>query len=70
MQLSADDLCRLAVDLAEEHGACAMDVAQRAVIAFEAEGQVERARFWFTLCVFLGDIAERRLNPLQAVTLH
>jgi hypothetical protein len=70
MQLSADDLYRLAADLAEEHGAAAMDYARRAVVSFEAEGAVERARFWFTLCVFLDDITEHRLNPIYPVTIH
>jgi hypothetical protein len=70
MHLSADDLYRLAADLAEEHGASAMDVARRAVVAFEAEGSVERARFWFTLCVFLDDINEHRLDPSFPVTIH
>ena len=70
MQLTADDLCRLAADLADEHGADARDYAQRAVAAFEAEGAVERARFWFTMCVFLDDIAENRLDPDLRQTIH
>lgn len=70
MQLSANDLCRLAAELSEEHGAAAMDYARRAVVSFEAEGAVDRARFWFTLCVFLTDINEHGLNPNRPVTIH
>jgi hypothetical protein len=70
MQLGANDLCRLAADLADEHGADAMAYARRAVLSFEAEGAVERARFWFTLCVFLGDIADHGLSPNRPVTIH
>ncbi|HXC55519.1 MAG TPA: hypothetical protein VNU97_09500 [Rhizomicrobium sp.] len=70
MQLSANDLCRLAADLADEHGADAMDVARKAVVSFEAEGAADRARFWFTLCVLLGDIADHGLNPNFPVTIH
>ena len=70
MQLSADDLYRLASDLAEEHGSFAMDYARRAVILFEADGELDRARFWLTLCVFLGDIVERRLDPSRQVAIH
>ncbi|HEX4303912.1 MAG TPA: hypothetical protein VHZ78_14030 [Rhizomicrobium sp.] len=70
MQLSANDLCRLAADLADEHGADAMDFARRAVVSFEAEGATDRARFWFTLCVFLKDISEHGLSPNRPVTIH
>ncbi|HUO89542.1 MAG TPA: hypothetical protein VMU08_10235 [Rhizomicrobium sp.] len=70
MQLSADDLYRLAADLKDQHGASAMEVARRAVVTFEAEGSVERARFWFTLCVFLDDINAHRLDPDRPVTIH
>jgi hypothetical protein len=69
-QLSANDLCRLAADLSDEHGEDAMIYARRAVVAFEAEGAVERAQFWSTLCVFLSDITEFGLDPDMPVTLH
>ena len=55
---------------ADEHGAAAMAYARRAVVSFEAEGAVDRARFWFTLCVFLTDIGEHGLNPDRPVTIH
>jgi hypothetical protein len=70
MLLSADDLYRIAADLAEEHGASAMDYARRAVVSFEADGALDRARFWLTVCVFLDDIVERRLDPAVQVTIH
>jgi hypothetical protein len=69
-QLSANDLCRLAADLSEEHGAQAMTYARRAVVTFEAEGAIDRARFWLTLCVILNDIEEYGLNPDMPVTLN
>ena len=37
--------------------------AYRAVVSLEAEGEGERAYFWFLLLVMLGDIASHRLNP-------
>jgi hypothetical protein len=70
MELNAGDLCRLAADLAAEHGDAARDYARRAVISLESEGAVERARFWFTLGVFLDDIALRRLDPDRAIVIH
>lgn len=68
--LTANDLYAIAVDLAEEHGDGAMDLARRAVVTFEAEGAMERAKLWFTLCVFLDDLAAHRLDPAYPVTLH
>jgi len=41
-----------------------------AVAAFEAEGENQRALFWLTLCFFLDDLAERRIDPDLPVTLH
>jgi hypothetical protein len=70
MELNAGDLCRLAADLAAEHGDAARDYARRAVISFECEGAVERARFWFTLGVILDDIALRRIDPERAIVIH
>ncbi len=70
MQLSPDDLTRLAADLPDEHGADSRAFARRAVISVESEGRVDRARFWFTLCVLIGDIADHGLNPNLPVTIH
>jgi hypothetical protein len=47
-----------------------MDYARRAVVSFEAEGALDRARFWLTLCVFLDDIVVRGLDPSLQVTIH
>ena len=70
MQLTANDFYRLAADLTDEHGAEAMEFARRAVAAFEAEGAKDRARFWFTMCVFLDDLAEHRITAERPVTIH
>ena len=70
MQLTADDFYRLAADLTDEHGADAVGYARRAVAAFEAEGAKDRARFWFTMCVFLDDLAEHRATAERPVTIH
>ena len=70
MGLNALDLCRLAADLAAEHGEAARDYARRAVVSFESEGEAERARFWRVLSVFLDDIALQRLDPQRPITLH
>ena len=68
--LSTNELCRLAADFAAEHGDDAMDVARRAVLSFEAEGALDRARFWLAMCVLISDIAENRIDPLAPQTVH
>ena len=70
MRLSTSDLCFLAAELAAEHGLVARDYAQRAFVSFKAEGEVERASFWFALSVLLDDIALHRLDPDHAPTIH
>jgi hypothetical protein len=70
MPISASDFCRLAADLAAEHGVVACDYARRAVVAFEADGEVDRARFWFVLSVLLDDIVIGRLDPERPLTIH
>jgi hypothetical protein len=70
MQLNAGDMCRLAADLAEEHGLAALDYARRAVVSFESEGESDRAQFWFMLSVFLDDIMLQRLDPEEPITIH
>ena len=69
-QLTTGDMCRLAFDLADEHGADASDYAWRAVISFGAEGEGDRAYFWFLLLVMLSDIASHRIPPGGAITIH
>ena len=70
MQMNAGDLCRLAADLAAEHGIAARDYARRAVVSFESEGAEDRARFWFMLSIFLDDIILQRLDPAEPIVLH
>lgn len=70
MRISAGDLCILASELAAEHGLIARDYARRACASLEAEGERERARFWFALSVLLDDIAQHRLDPDRAPTIH
>ncbi|MBN9555685.1 MAG: hypothetical protein J0H61_13615 [Alphaproteobacteria bacterium] len=67
---SAGEILQMASDFAEEHGADACDYAYRAVVSFEAEGEGEKAHFWFLLLVMLGDIASHRLNPDKPLTIH
>ena len=69
-RLTTGEIMRLASDFAEEHGADACDYAYRAVVSFEAEGEGERAYFWFLLLVMLGDIASNRVNPGSVLTIH
>ena len=70
MQMNAGDLCRLAADLAAEHGHSARDYARRAVASFESEGAEDRARLWFMLAVLLDDIMLQRLDPNSPIVLH
>ena len=69
-RLTTGEIMRLASDFAEEHGDNACDYAYRAVVSFEAEGEGERAYFWFLLLIMLGDIASNRLNPNGVLTIH
>jgi hypothetical protein len=67
---STGDMYRLASDFAVEFGDNASDYAYRAVVSFEAEGEGDRAYFWFLLLVMLGDIAEHRIDPTTTITIH
>jgi hypothetical protein len=69
-QLTTGDMYRLASDFAEEFGEDASDYAWRAVMSFEAEGEPDRAHFWFLLLVMLGDIAAHRIDPGATITIH
>lgn len=70
MPLTTDEMCLLAAELAEEHGAMASRYALQASVACEAEGEAERAAFWFTLSVLLDDILSARLDPERPLTLN
>lgn len=70
MPLSTGDMCLLAAELAEEHGPMASRYALQASIACEADGEMERAAFWFTLSVLLEDILAARLDPERPLTFN
>ncbi len=70
MPISAEDFCQLAAELAAEHGLIARDYALRAVAAFEADGEADRARFWLALSALLDDIVTQRLDPARPLTIH
>ena len=63
MSISAQHLCRLAGELAAEHGVLARDYAQRAYRTLEGEGQFDRAAFWFALSILVDDVMIRGLDP-------
>jgi hypothetical protein len=65
MTMTTDDLYRLASDLADEHGPRACDYASRAVMTMEAEGNHDRARFWFVMLVLLGDVLSSAYSQAQ-----
>ena len=69
-RLSAGDLCRLASDFAQEHGPDASDYAYRAVMRHEAQGEGDRAYFWFLLLVLIGDIRRHGIDPGIGPSLH
>jgi hypothetical protein len=70
MAMSTGDLYRLAGDLAAEHGAAASDYASRAVMTLEAEGNHDRAQFWFVMMVLLADINSGRVDPDARISIH
>jgi hypothetical protein len=69
MGLATTDIYRLASDLAAEQGTDACDVASRAVMTLEAEGNHTRAQFWFVMLVLLGDVISHRVDP-RSITIH
>ena len=70
MAMTTGNLYRLASDLAEEHGPQACDYASRAVMTLEAEGQHDRAQFWFVMLVLLGDVISHRVDPDAVISIH
>jgi hypothetical protein len=70
MPISAQNLCRLAGELATEHGVLARDYARRAFRTLEAEGDTERAHFWFMLSILVDDVMLHRLDPDNAPTIQ
>ena len=47
----------------------ACDVASRAVLTLEAEGNHTRAQFWFVMLILLGDVLNHRVDP-HSITIH
>ena len=70
MPISAQNLCRLAGELAAEHGVLALDYARRAYRTLEVEGETDRAKFWFTLSILVDDVMAHRLDPDSIPTIH
>lgn len=70
MAVSAQDLCRLAAELAAEHGVLAGDYARRAYRTMETEGQYDRAQFWFALSVLVDDVMLHGLDPDYGPSIH
>ncbi len=70
MPISVYDLCRLAGELAGEHGVQARDYARCAYYTLEAEGDLERANFWFLLSVLVDDVVAHRIDPDHLPTLQ
>jgi hypothetical protein len=70
MPISAQTLCRLAGELASEHGVLALDYARRAYRSLESEGDQERAYFWFMLSILVDDVMLHRLDPECMPTLQ
>ena len=70
MAISTGDLCELAAELAEEHGHSAYEYALRTYLSFEADGEKERANFWYALSVLLDDIAAYNIDPALPRTVH
>jgi hypothetical protein len=70
MPISAFDMCRLAAELAAEHGVLARDYAQRAYRTMEGEGQYDRAQFWFALSILVDDVMLRGLDPYDGPSIN
>jgi hypothetical protein len=68
--MGAEDTCRLAAELMEEYGDIIDDVAGRAIVTYEADGEHERAAMWRVLHAICGDIAARRIDPEAAISIH
>jgi hypothetical protein len=39
-------------------------------MTLEAEGNHDRAQFWFVMLVLLGDVINRRVDPASHITVH
>ncbi len=70
MPISAQKLCLLAGELADEHGVLALDFARRAYRTWEVEGDTDKAQFWFTLSILVDDVMAHRLNAGGLPTIN
>jgi hypothetical protein len=70
MPISAQNLYRMAGQLAEEHGELALDYTRRAYRTLETRGSTDRARIWFMLSIIVDDMALYRLDPDSIPTIH
>lgn len=70
MPISVRKLCRLAGELATEHGVEARDYARRAYVELEADGDRERAQFWFVLSVLVDDVIMHRVAADELPTIQ
>ena len=70
MTMTAQELCRLAAELAAEHGVLARDYAQRCYRTMEGEGQHDRAAFWFALAILVDDVIVHGLDPFDGPTIQ
>lgn len=68
--MGAEETCRLAAELKEEFGDLVSRVAERAIVAYEADGLTDRAILWRALHAILGDIAARRIDPYAPIAIH
>ena len=68
--MGPEETCRLAAELADEYGDIVFDVASRAIVTYEAEGQPDRAAMWRVLHAILDDIAVGRFDPSAPIAIH
>lgn len=68
--METGDLCRLAADLAIEHGHGAVLVARQATVSLELAGEKERAQVWQSISVLLDDIFAQRLDPEAPIVIN
>lgn len=68
--MTPQETCRLAAELKEEFGDMVTRVAERAIIAYEADGLTERATLWRALQAIFADISAQRLDPYAKIAIH
>ena len=68
--MGAEETCRLAAELNEEFGDTVARVAEKAIVAYEADGMMDRAILWRAIQAILSDIAAHRLDPYGQIVIH